>query len=70
MSNDSSAPLAENATWQALQATALGEVRRRAALVAARGDRGPPPRERAPRPPPDPPGGPPPRAGVTGAPAR
>lgn len=35
MSNDSSAPLAENATWQALQATALGEVRRRAALVAA-----------------------------------
>ncbi|MBV1955328.1 hypothetical protein B9W68_16370 [Streptomyces sp. CS227] len=39
MSNDdSSALLAENATWQALQATALGEVRRRAALVAAEAD--------------------------------
>ncbi|MHC8562721.1 hypothetical protein ACW23B_16275 [Streptomyces albidoflavus] len=38
MSNHSSALLAENATWQALQATALGEVRRRAALVAAEAD--------------------------------
>ncbi|NEC15457.1 hypothetical protein G3I34_24935 [Streptomyces sp. SID8014] len=39
MSNDSSsALLAENATWQALQATPLDEVRRRAALVAAEVD--------------------------------
>ncbi|WP_436737639.1 hypothetical protein [Streptomyces sp. BBFR102] len=38
MSNDSSALLGENATWQALQGTPLGEIRRRAALVAVEAD--------------------------------